>query len=340
MGFISYVKKRPGGGSLQSIPSVHSDHPRRRIDRQGFQNPRRQVRQGQSKGEVQEVLTSESESGDSEAEDPQSFCIRDSLSPGQLGVDSAMVQRGRSAFEDWLPHGRELIHLVPSEGAKPPDRSLLISQNDTPPSPIRPKIIPVVQSLSDLHLPDGLNSEQRWNFMNHPDKPDFTATKIATQGLTLEWIQVRGREKPPPLITWKVGSKLFLKNIPNYLKTAESQFPLLEPFLVTWEEHDIATCDIHEIPDQVFVSRLFTVPKDKIEVRPVIDLSEMNKSVKTPRTKMEHLEDTTRLLQEPSWAAKLDIKDAFWSVIIVMCFRRYFCFWIKGKMWMFKRMPF
>ena len=55
---------------------------------------------------------------------------------------------------------------------------------------------------------------------------------------------------------------------------------------------------------------------------------------------MEHLEDTTRLLQEPSWAAKVDIKDAFWSVLIAVLFRRYFCFWVEGTMWMFKRMPF
>ena len=63
--------------------------------------------------------------------------------------------------------------------------------------------------------------------------------------------------------------KLVLKNIPNCLKTAKSQFPLLEPFLKSWKELDIATCDIHEIPVQVFVSRLFTVPKDKNDVRPL-----------------------------------------------------------------------
>ena len=93
-----------------------------------------------------------------------------------------------------------------------------------------------------------------------------------------------------------------------------------------WKRDDIATCDIHEIPDAVHVSRLFTVPKDKSDVRPIIDLSEMNSYVVTPKTKMEHLEDTTRLLQEPSWATKVDIKDAFWSVLIAVLFRRYFCF--------------
>ena len=84
-----------------------------------------------------------------------------------------------------------------------------------------------------------------------------------------------------------------------------------KPFRKIWERDDIATRVIHEIPDAVHVSRLFTVPKDSVDVRPIIDLSEMNSFVDTPGTRMEHLEATTRLLQEPSWAAKVDIKDAF-----------------------------
>ena len=46
-----------------------------------------------------------------------------------------------------------------------------------------------------------------------------------------------------------------------------------------WKGDDIATCDIHEIPDAVHVSRLFTVPKDKLNVRPIFDLSELNSFV-------------------------------------------------------------
>ena len=113
-----------------------------------------------------------------------------------------------------------------------------------------------------------------------------------------------------------------------------------KPFLKIWERDGIATRVIHEIPDAVYVSRLFTVPKDIVEVRPIIDLSTMNSFIDTPSTRMEHLESTTRLLQEPSWAAKVDIKDAFWAVWISVHFRKYFCFWIDGNMWMFKKMPF
>ena len=88
-----------------------------------------------------------------------------------------MDLRIKSSFEDWFPHGQELIHLVPSEGTKPPRQSLLMSQNDTPSPSVSLETIPVIGKHSVLHLPDGLSSEQRWNFMNYPDKPDFMATK-------------------------------------------------------------------------------------------------------------------------------------------------------------------
>ena len=273
-------------------------------------------------------------------EDPQSFHIQDSLGPGSEGVDAAMEAHYRSPFEELFPHAQELIHLVPSEGTKPPEGSFLMPQADMPPPPKKPKFTPVSEPLVDLFLPEGFSLEERWNYMNHPDKPDYTATKIATRGLELKWIQRGGVPVTPPLVLWKKESIIMAEEIPSYLKTSDKNIPILKPFLEIWERDGIATRDIHEIPDAVHVSRMFTVPKDLVDRRPIIDLSEMNSFVDTPGTKMEHLEDTTRLLQEPSWAAKVDIKDAFWAVLISTLFRKYFCFWIDGTMWMFKRMPF
>ena len=66
----------------------------------------------------------------------------------------------------------------------------------------------------------------------------------------------------------------------------------------------------------------------------------MNEFVESPKFKMEHLRKTTKVLQSPSWAAKIDIQDAFLSVLISVYFRKYFCFWIDNVMYMFKRMPF
>ena len=160
-----------------------------------------------------------------------------------------MESQGRRSFEELLPHGQELIHLVPSEGAKPPKESLLMSLNDTPPPMVTPMIIPVIEPLSDLQLPDGYSLPQKFNFMNNPNKPDHTATKLATSGLELYWIQEGGRDLPPPVFNWKVRGKACPEMIPSHVKTSQNQIPLLKPFLVEWNENDIATCDIHEIPD-------------------------------------------------------------------------------------------
>ena len=100
------------------------------------------------------------------------------------------------------------------------------------------------------------------------------------------------------------------------------------------------TDNIHEIPDEVHVSRLFHVPKDKDKIRPIIDLSLMNKYVLSPKFTMEHLRKTLKGVQVPSWAAKVDIQDAFLSVLISVLFQKYFAFWIDNRMYMFKRMPF
>ena len=79
----------------------------------------------------------------------------------------------------------------------------MMSQNDTPPPPVSPKIILVIEPLTNLLLPEGFSLAQKWNYMNHPDKPDYTATKIATRGLELKWIQRRGVPVTPPLVLWK-----------------------------------------------------------------------------------------------------------------------------------------
>ena len=55
-----------------------------------------------------------------------------------------------------------------------------------------PKIIPVIEPLSDLQLPEGYSLPQKWNCMNNPNEPDHKTTKIAISGLELVWIQEGG----------------------------------------------------------------------------------------------------------------------------------------------------
>ena len=76
------------------------------------------------------------------------------------------------------------------------------------------------------------------------------------------------------------------------------------------------TDDIQQIPEDALFSRLFHVPKDKDKIRPIIDLSFMNTFVVSPSFRMEDLKKATKGIQDPSWAAKVDIQDAFLSVLI------------------------
>ena len=91
----------------------------------------------------------------------------------------------------------------------------------------------------------------------------------------------------PPLVQWRRGSTILLQEIPSYLETPDKNIPLVDPFLEVWERDGIATRVIHEIPDAVYVSRLFTVPKDDVDERPIVDLSTMNLFIDTPSTRME-----------------------------------------------------
>ena len=220
----------------------------------------------------------DSDWGGSEAEDPRSFRIQDTLDPSLESVDVAMESRCKSSFEEMFPHGQELIHLVPS-GDPNPSRSLLMSQNDTPPPLVSPEIIPVIEPLSNLLLPEGYSLVHRWNFMNHPNEPDLTALKNRYLRSRVG-VDPEGREACASSSIYLEERNLSVSRKDSQLlkDLGEKQNPL-KPFLVRWKGDDIATCDIHEIPDAVHVSRLFTVPKDKLNVRPIFDLSELNSFV-------------------------------------------------------------
>ena len=53
---------------------------------------------------------------------------------------------------------------------------------DTSPPPVSPKIINVIEPLTNLFLREEYSLVQKWNYMNYPDEPDHMATKIATSG--------------------------------------------------------------------------------------------------------------------------------------------------------------
>ena len=146
-----------------------------------------------------------------------------------------------------LTYERELIHLVPSEGAKPPIESLLLELG--PQTRFKPRSIltPPEILLDDSVLPEDWPMELRWNHLNISRdgsdwSPDYTATKMAVQVITLKF-----KTNLPPLVHWKTGSVIHPEAIPAAAKKSPRQIPFLMPFVQVWLAQDVVTDDIQQI---------------------------------------------------------------------------------------------
>lgn len=65
-----------------------------------------------------------------------------------------------------------------------------------------------------------------------------------------------------------------------------------------------------------FYSTLFLVPKKNGEMRPVINLKQLNQWVETPHFKMEGISTLWDLLRAGDWMVKVDLKDAYFTIPI------------------------
>ena len=89
-----------------------------------------------------------------------------------------------------------------------------------------------------------------------------------------------------------------------------------------------------------FYNRLFLVPKPNNRWRPILDLSKLNKFLKTQTFKMETPETIRTSLQTGEWVTSIDFKDAYFHVPINSQSRKYMRFHIQGKTYQFKALPF
>jgi len=89
-----------------------------------------------------------------------------------------------------------------------------------------------------------------------------------------------------------------------------------------------------------FYSHLFVVPKKNGKLRPVIDLSALNRHITLERFKME----TTRSIREAilpgEWAVSIDLKDAYLHIPMHPSSRKYLRFQFEGKAYQFRVLPF
>ena len=89
-----------------------------------------------------------------------------------------------------------------------------------------------------------------------------------------------------------------------------------------------------------FYSRLFAVPKANGTWRPVLDLSALNLYVRRIRFRMETVSSVRESIQEGDWAVSLDLRDAYFHILIHPLSQRWLRFVWNGTVYQFQALPF
>ena len=84
-----------------------------------------------------------------------------------------------------------------------------------------------------------------------------------------------------------------------------------------------------------FYSRLFLVPKKTGDLRPVIDLSTLNRHMVVPHFKMETQGSVRSAIRSQEWAVSIDIRDAYLHVPMHQAVRKYLRFVVNKKVYQF-----
>ena len=86
--------------------------------------------------------------------------------------------------------------------------------------------------------------------------------------------------------------------------------------------------------------RLFHRPKPDGSLRPIIDLSPLNKLIKNETFKMETPASIRHALQQGETTLQLDLKDAYFHVPMKKPYRKYMRFTANGVVYQYKALPF
>ena len=95
----------------------------------------------------------------------------------------------------------------------------------------------------------------------------------------------------------------------------------------------IARGIVREIPSQgkkapfpMYFSRMFTVLKKNGKIRPIIDLSSLNRLLVVPGFRMEHITKVIACIGPNLWGVTMDLEDAYFHVMISIHFQKFFAF--------------
>lgn len=87
-------------------------------------------------------------------------------------------------------------------------------------------------------------------------------------------------------------------------------------------------------------SNVFLVPRNGGELRPVINLKNLNSFLLYEHFKMEGIQLLRDLMEEGDWLVKLDLKDAYLTINVAEKFRKFLNFFWKNKIMEFTSLPF
>ena len=120
--------------------------------------------------------------------------------------------------------------------------------------------------------------------------------------------------------------------------TSDKQSKALMPKVMEWKSK--GRIKELEVLRPLYRSRLFGVPKKNGTLRPVIDLSRLNRRLKIPRFRMETIDKIVRQVHGELWAVSLDIEDAYLHLPLHPEFQKFFAFVLGGRTFIFLYVPF
>ena len=88
-----------------------------------------------------------------------------------------------------------------------------------------------------------------------------------------------------------------------------------------------------------FISRIFLVPKSEDSFRMILNLKRLNENMPYIHFKMETIKSILTLVTPNCYMAKVDIKDAYYSVPILPEHQKYLKFYFRGKLYQFTCLP-
>ena len=147
--------------------------------------------------------------------------------------------------------------------------------------------------------------------------------EVLSQGYKIRFLE------PPPL-----------RHTPIYFGTLSPDKRKIRSQLVQDLLGKAAIEVVQSTSSPAFYSLLFVVPKASGQWRPVIDLSTLNTYVDIPTFRMDTLDRIKPCLTSGSWAASLDLQDAYLQIPIHTSHRKFLRFPCDKSIYQFRALPF